>query len=179
MAAGALGRPIGRTFKELGKRPRRTAEGPRAPRGARLTLSKSLNYARIKEEVLAAIARLSAEQRGPIPMGGTLPEIMVALALVWLGYQFQAQRPTDGGRLRLGGAVVDVIVFLGAAQVVCRVQGDYWHSLPARKLKDTVQWGRLHAKGYRVVDFWEGEIYKAWVEQRLKQFVDAGIQSAM
>lgn len=170
---------IGRAFRELGKRARKPAPGPRAPRGAKLTLSKSLNYVRIKEEVLAAIARLDAQQQSLIPMGGTLPEIMVALALTWLGYQFQAQRPTDGGRLRLGGAVVDVVVFLGSSQVIIRVQGDYWHSLPARKNKDAVQWGRLHAKGYRVCDLWEHDIYRAWVDNRLKQFVDAGVQGAI
>lgn len=177
--AGQLGRPIGRTFKELGRPPRKPPPGPRPPRAAKLGIAKSLNYARIKIEVMAAVARLDREQQSRIPLAGTLPEIMVALALVWLGYPFQAQRPADGGRLRLGGAVVDLLVWLGASQVVVRVQGDYWHNLPDRKLKDTVQWARLHAKGYRVTDIWELAIYRAWVDNRLKTFVDQALLGAI
>jgi len=177
--AGQLGRPIGRAFKELGRTPRKPPPGPRPPREAKLGIAKSLNYARIKIEVMAAVARLDREQQSRIPLAGTLPEIMAALALTWLGYPFQAQRSEDGGRLRLGGAVVDLLVWLGASQVVVRVQGDYLHSLPARKLKDTVQWARLHAKGYRVADIWESDIYRAWVDNRLKQFVDQVLLGAI
>ena len=148
----------------------------RRPKQVKLGLQKTLNYARIKQEVMEAIARLSRTVAAQIPASGTLPEQMVALALVWLKLPFQAQRSEDGGRLRLGGAVVDVVVFLGSTQLIIRVHGDYWHSLPERKHKDAAQLERLRAKGYRVVDLWELDIYRAWVEGRLKQLVSDAVQ---
>jgi len=150
----------------------------RKPKQVKMGLPKTLNYTRIKAEVMAAIARLPRTQSVQIPPSGTLPEQMVALALCWLKLPFQAQRSEDGGRLRLGGAVVDLVVFLGSKPVVIRVQGDYWHSLPERKLKDAVQLERLRAKGYRVADMWESDIYQAWTDGRLKTYVNDGIQGA-
>ncbi len=174
-----MARPLGRGLPSLGRTPRRIGEPPRPPRGARLRVARTLNYARIRAEVMAAVGRLNGEQLRKIPLSGTLPEIMVALALVWLGVNFASQRPMDGGRLRLGGAVVDILVWLGGGKpIVVRVQGDYWHSLPGRKTKDVVQWMRLHARGYQVVDLWEHDIYRAWVEQRLTSFVEGALHAA-
>lgn len=150
----------------------------RKPKQVKMGLPKTLNYTRIKAEVMAAIARLPRTLSVQIPPSGTLPEQMVALALCWLKLPFQCQRSENGGRLRLGGAVIDVVVFLGSKPVIIRVQGDYWHSLPDRKLKDAMQLERLRAKGYRVWDAFEGEIYQAWVDGRLKNFVSDGIQGA-
>jgi G:T-mismatch repair DNA endonuclease (very short patch repair protein) len=150
----------------------------RRPKQVKMGLQRTLNYARIKTEVMEAIARLPHTQAVLIRASGTLPEQMVALALCWLKLPFQAQRSEDGGRLRLGGAVVDIVVFLGSTQLVIRVQGDYWHSLPDRKNKDAVQLERLRAKGYRVVDLWENAIYQAWVDGRLKNFVSDALQGA-
>lgn len=148
------------------------------PGGVNTSIRKSFNYARIEEDILAEIAKLSREKQAQIPVAGTLPERMIALALVWLGYYFQWQRSEDGGRLRLGGAVVDFLVYVGAKPTIIRVQGDYWHSLPQRKLQDAVQWERLHAKGYRIFDAWEHDIYDAWLTGRLKRFVEEGVLNA-
>ena len=61
-------------------------------------VTKSLNYQRILLEVNAAIEQLSGTERAMIPASGTLPERMIALALVWLKIPFSAQRSEDGGR---------------------------------------------------------------------------------
>ena len=150
----------------------------RKPKQLKLGLPKTLNYTRIKAEVMAAIARLPRTLSVQIPASGTLPEQMVALALCWLKLPFQCQRSEDGGRLRLGGAVVDLVVFLGSKPTIIRVQGEWWHSGADRKTKDAVQLERLRAKGYRVWDAWEGECYQAWVDGRLKQWVNDGVQGA-
>ena len=150
----------------------------RKPKQVKMGLPKTLNYTRIKAEVMAAIARLPRTLSVQIPASGTLPEQMVALALCWLKLPFQCQRSENGGRLRLGGAVVDVVVFLGSKPVIIRVQGEWWHSGADRKTKDAVQLERLRAKGYRVWDAWEGECYQAWVDGRLKQWVNDGVQGA-
>ena len=149
----------------------------RKPKQVKMGLPKTLNYTRIKAEVMAAIARLPRTLSVQIPASGTLPEQMVALALCWLKLPFQCQRSEDGGRLRLGGPWWTSWC-LGSKPTVLRCHGDYWHSLKDRKLKDAVQLERLRAQGYRVADLWEGEIYQAWVDGRLKSFVDDSIQGA-
>lgn len=168
------------SFPALGGKTRTRKPESSRSRAVRYTVPRSLNYARIKKEVLAAIAALGENDRARIPMAGTLPEQMVALALVWLRLFFSVQMNEDGGRLRMGGSVVDFLVMGagGKKGLVIRVQGDYWHSLPDRKLTDAVQWDRLHAMGYRVADLWESDIYRAWVDGRLKQFVADGVAGA-
>lgn len=162
----------------LGRRLRGVRSEVQRPRAAKLTLPRSLRYLDIRAAVMRELERLSQEQRANIRLG-TLPEIMVQMALVQLGYRFVAQRPEDGGRLRLGSAVVDMLVYLGARPVTVRVQGDYWHSLPARRRKDAMQLMRLRARGYRVVDLWEHDIYRAWAEGRLRQFVEGALRGAL
>lgn len=166
-------------FKPLGTRLRKLPL-PKVgkPKGVNTSIRKSFNYARIEEEVLAEIAKLPRDAQAQIPIAGTLPERMIALALVRLGYYFQWQRSEDGGRLRLGGAVVDFLVYIGIKPTIIRVQGDYWHSLPERKLQDEVQWQRLHLKGYRIFDAWESAIFDAWLNGRLTRFVDEGVLNA-
>lgn len=172
-----FGKPLSQ-LPELGSRPRRKPAELTAPRDAKLTVPKSLNYERIKREVMAAIGRLAGDKQAQIPAAGTLPEQMVAYALVMLSYSFECQNAQSGGRLRLGGSIVDFIVAIGGAKSVIRVQGDYWHSLPERKAKDAVQLLRLQAKGYRVVDLWEHDVYQAWIENRLVQWVEQELQAA-
>lgn len=172
---GKLGRPL----RDLGRQPRAPKSLTRQPRaGAVKFKAAAPRYDRIKQQVLEAIARLPVVDRWKIPSGATLPELIVALVLCWLRLPFQAQVVQNGGRLFLGGGVVDFLVQLGGRIVVVRIQGDYWHSLPGRKLKDAVQWDRLHAKGYRVVDLWELAIYQAWVDGTIIQFVRNGIENA-
>ena len=169
---------LGKPLPALGKRKRAKQPETSRSRKANLSIGKSLNYERIKQEVEKAIAALSDEWRRLIPAAGTLPEKIVALALAWAGMMFQAQQNEDGGRLRIGGSVVDFKVWMGSTIIIVRVQGDYWHILPDRKQKDLVQWERLHARGYRVVDLWEHDLYQAWVDNRISQFVREGIQNA-
>ena len=131
----------------------------------------------MREQFFAELANLRANDLARIPQG-TLPEMMVAWALVKNKWWFQSQTRQGGGRLRLGGATVDFVVFLGASKVVVRVQGNYWHTLPERKEKDELQLRLLRMDRYRVADFWEYDIYQAWTEGRLIQYIRDGVNSA-
>jgi hypothetical protein len=159
-----------------------TAHGfgkPQSSRSKRVRFKASaVNYQKIKEQVLAAIERLPAEKRRLIPANATLPELITAYALVQAGLPFSAQSQTDGGRLRLGGAVVDFKVWLGSRIVIVRVQGDYWHSTPSRKLKDIVQFERLHKYHYRVADLHEHDLYIAWVNGNVVSWVQQMVLGA-
>jgi hypothetical protein len=138
----------------------------------------ALSYQNIKVEVMAAIERMPGPKRAAIPIGGTLPEIIAAYALSQAGIPYQAQISTDGGRMRLGGSVVDMKVWLGSRIVIVRVMGDYWHSLKSRKLKDVVQFDRLHKYGYRVADLWEHDLYAAWAAGNIVSFVRDAVMGA-
>lgn len=158
------------------KRPRGTAAN--LSRGTRrMQPRRSINYAEIKAGVYARIAALPAAQQQVIGVG-TLPEMMVGLALALLGLPAQSQVDELGGRLWIGGGVIDWKVWLGNQIVVVRVQGDYWHSQPDRRTRDLMQLQRLRALGYRVADIWEHELYLAWVENRLKAFVNQKVMNA-
>ena len=103
--------------------------------------------------------RLEAKAAEP---PGTLPERLVKAWLEKQSLPWQSQQSEMGGRLRVGGAIVDFIIYVGTPPgVVLRVQGDYWHSMEPRRSRDRTQRERLIAKGYRVVDLWEGDIYNA------------------
>lgn len=172
-----LGRPLGR---RLGRRLRRTVQ-PRSvvPRGVRRAPRRSLPYEKIREEIMAIVADLPPDQQAMIPLAGTLPEIMVALGMLWAGIPFLPQISEDGGRTRLGGSVVDFKVFLGTVPIILRVQGDYWHSLPDRVLKDIVQFERLKRMGFLVVDAWESDIYRAYLEGRLTEYMREVLSGAV
>jgi len=161
-------RPIGKKLKKL--KPPKPVPKQRAP-------AKRPNYKRILEQFTAALANLKAADRRQIPEG-TLPEMMVAWALVKNKLQFQSQQREGGGQLRLGGGVVDFLVQMGSSVVVVRVNGDYWHSLPERKRKDELQAQLLRLRKYRLVDLWEHDIYVTWTEGRLIQWVADEIRSA-
>lgn len=93
---------------------------------------------------------------------GTLPERIIQRWLETSGIPFFAQQIEFGGHMRVGGGVVDFVVSIGAPPgIVIRVQGSYWHTLPDRVTKDYVQRERLIAKGYRIFDAWEHDIYDA------------------
>lgn len=171
---GKLGRPL----PQWSKKPRRASRPQTGgTRGVRFQAPRP-RYDLIKIAVLEAIAQLPTNDQRRIPFAATLPEMIVALVLIWLRLPFVTQISEQGGRMFLGGSVVDFLVQLGGRVVVVRVQGDYWHSLPDRKQKDIMQWDRLHFKGYLVADLWEGELYRAWVEGRIKQFVRDGVYNA-
>jgi hypothetical protein len=167
---------LGNPLRELGKKPRAPASATARSRQVKMK-PRYLDYAQIKEQVMEAIANLSALERAKIPMSGTLPEIMVALGLIWAKLPFEAQLSYAGGRLSLGGQVIDFKVAYGGT-VIVRVMGDYWHTLPGRKQKDIIQWDRLHAYGYRVADLWEHDIYQAWRDGQLAQVVKKAVEGA-
>ncbi len=172
-------RPLGKPLKQLGQ----FMKGPGKPfmtvsRQLKFRATSGIYYAAIEKQVQEAIDRLEPRQRWQISPSATLPEKIVAPALIALGLLFQSYLNEDGGRMRLGGAVIDFKVWQGARPIIIRVQGDYWHSMPERKLKDAAQWARLHALGYRVTDLWEQDIYRAWVERRSKELVEDAISRA-
>jgi G:T-mismatch repair DNA endonuclease (very short patch repair protein) len=170
---------LGSPFGELGKKPRRIGK-PLSVRSRAVRFARSIqpNYLKIKAEVGEKLATMTSADRSRIPAAGTLPEVIVAICLVQLGYYFQSQNSEMGGRMRLGGGVVDFKVFLGATVTVVRVQGDYWHGQPDRIKADAMQFAILHSQGYRVVDIWEGALYEAWTERRAKTFVEKAILNA-
>jgi hypothetical protein len=105
---------------------------------------------------------------------GSLPERIIWKWLEDSGHNYIAQEALMGGRLILGGAVVDFIVYdLARAPVVLRVQGDYWHGPlgPGKAGRDDEQSRRLTERGYIVVDLWESDIYGAARGHRLEQYV--------
>jgi hypothetical protein len=113
--------------KPLGHKPNKEKGSKPVPQ--RREPARRPNYKAIKEQFLAALQNLKSLDRRRIP-DGTLPEQMVAWALVKDHYLFQSQQREGGGPLRLGGGVVDFLVQMGTSVVVIRVQGDFWHSLP-------------------------------------------------
>lgn len=140
---------------------------------------RSLNYRNIEAEAIRLFAMLPLDKQAMIPADGTLPEKLVAYGLILAGFTFAYQIGETGGRLKLGGSVVDFKVALGAKTVIVRVQGDYWHSLPIRKLKDQTQFEILKGRGYLIFDAWESDVYRAFVEGRIAQYVDLGVQTAL
>lgn len=109
---------------------------------------------------------------------GTLPERIVWKWLEDNDHQFVTQSEEGGGRLSVGGAVVDFLVYTMAAQpVAIRVQGDYWHgpAFPERQARDDEQAERLRKWGYIVVDLWEHDIYDAVLNNRLTSYIEAEV----
>lgn len=169
-------RPLGR---RLGSVKPVTAVPSARTRGTQARPVHSLNYRNIEAEAMRLFAMLPLDKQAMIPADGTLPEKIVAYGLILAGYTFAYQIGETGGRLKLGGSVVDFKVALGAKTVIVRVQGDYWHSLPMRKLKDQTQFEILKSRGYLVFDAWESDVYRAFVEGRIAQYVDLGVQTAL
>ena len=105
---------------------------------------------------------------------GTLPERIVWKWLEDEDHLYEAQRAELGGRMWVGGAVVDFVVFdLGTNPVALWVQGDYWHG-PAqgeRQARDDEQADRLRLQGYVVVDLWEAELYEAARHERVGRYI--------
>jgi len=98
---------------------------------------------------------------------GTLPEILTYGWLQGRPHLFDFQSSLLGGRLIMGGAVADFIIYDISPDglVIWRVQGDHWHSMPDRIAKDQAQKERLLRERYmntpvvQVIDCWESSIY--------------------
>jgi len=104
----------------------------------------------------ASPARLAQFQRKE-----TEPERLVREMLEGLGVAFQQEAP-------LGHYTVDFL--LEASRVVVQADGDYWHANPAiypvptaaqkdRRRLDASCDSFLHNQGYRVLRFWEKDLY--------------------
>jgi len=109
---------------------------------------------------------------------GTLPERIVERALIDLDLTYTKQAHV-GSALVIGGGVVDFVVYYGPLPgVAVRVQGDYWHTMRPRMAKDRVQFERLKAKGYRVFDAWEHDVYEAALGGFIHDYVTEGLDGA-
>jgi len=105
---------------------------------------------------------------------GTLPERIIWRWLESQGLMYEAQYVTMGGRLTVGGAVIDFVVWgLSGQPVAIRVQGGYWHgpTFHERTIEDQQQADRLRAQGYIVLDLWEQDIYDAVRFDRLDAYI--------
>lgn len=111
---------------------------------------------------------------------GTLPERIVWKWLEDNQYSYLAQSSEGGGRLTMGGAVIDFLVFdIAGKPVALRVQGDYWHGpkFPDRQARDDEQYYRLTEWGYLVVDLWESDIYEAARHKRVGPYIMGEIET--
>jgi hypothetical protein len=139
---------------------------PRTPRGVRLLETadpKLQEWMQVVSQERAQRA-LRIQERG---IRGTLPELLTYDWLERRPHEFDFQSSLGGGRLILGGAVADFILFdlLPGALAVWRIQGDYWHSKAERMERDLAQRERLLSERYmglpveQVVDIWESAVY--------------------
>jgi len=105
---------------------------------------------------------------------GSLPERIVWRWLQSQGLMFEPQYHAMGGRLTVGGAVIDFLVWgLSGVPVAIRVQGGYWHgpTFHERTIEDQIQADRLRGQGYLVLDLWEQDIYDAVLFDRLDAYI--------
>ena len=99
---------------------------------------------------------------------GTAPELLTYDWLEGHHYGFEFQSPQMGGRLIVGGAVVDFLISGMSANgyAVWRIMGEYWHASPEVEQKDEDQRLRLLRMKVggipvtQVVDLWEGDVYE-------------------
>lgn len=145
----------------------RPAEGlPLTPRGVALldTTPEAVLYWMQSVSRERAMAAYRLQKRG---IHGTLPELLTYHWLEIRNRQFDFQSSLMGGRLIMGGAVADFLIFdlAPGGIVVWRVAGDYWHCQPERVRSDFEQRERLLTESYmgtpvvQVVDLWESAIY--------------------
>ena len=107
---------------------------------------------------------------------GTIPEWAVYLWLVKRGTQgWEFQSSLLGGRMRLGGAVVDFLFHFPL--MAWRVQGDYYHFRNQQdQARDFVQRLRLIAAGFIVVDILGSDVLNKATRDRTLDAALAGIQ---
>lgn len=104
----------------------------------------------------------------------SLPERIIWKWLETQRLAFAPQYVEMGGRLTVGGAVVDFLVWgLSGQPVAIRVQGGYWHgpTFHERTIEDRIQADRLRGQGYLVLDLWEQDIYDAVLFDRLDAYI--------
>lgn len=95
---------------------------------------------------------MNAVDSAPAGFPGTLPEYLVFMALIKLGYEgrFIFQSSQMGGRETKGGTVADFEI--PELSLMIFVQGEYWHySQPGRVAQDKIIASQLEAQGYVVI----------------------------
>lgn len=105
---------------------------------------------------------------------GTLPERIVYKYLVDIlhfhpdsDFGFDFQSSLDGGRLSLGGLVVDFL--FEQLKLILQIQG-YTHTSFLRGRKDEEQKDALAAMGYYIEELWEEEIYDLYIfENKMRE----------
>lgn len=140
---------------------------PTRGKARKAVVVKDPNLRRIEKLVGRERAEEVAKLMEVYPAEGTLPEL---LTMAWLDKRYilyDYQSAVMGGRRELGGAVVDFVIYgLGEGVACWRCQGEYWHSLSTRPRADADQKDRLLRAWWRgnkitkVVDLWEGDIYR-------------------
>jgi len=104
-------------------------------------------------------------------MQATLPELIVSKELDRLSIGYIFQQSFLGGRTQAGGAIADFVI--ASLSLILRVQGEYWHSSPSVRAKDTLQKIALISQGWNVIDIMESDILKNvryYVGEALKGF---------
>jgi len=104
---------------------------------------------------------------------GTSPELLVYQWLTKEKLPFEYQSSQMGGRLQLGGVVVDFLLGHTPGLIALQVQGEYWHKSSAEDAA-----GRTALLGQRVggrtikqvVSVWENDVY-----DRLERTMTAAI----
>ena len=112
----------------------------------------------------------------PANFVGTIPEWAVYLWLVKRGTRgWEFQSSLLGGRLQIGGAVVDFLFHFPL--MAWRVQGDYYHFRSQQdQALDFIQRLRLIAAGFIVVDILGSDVLNKATRDRTLDAALAGIQ---
>ena len=143
---------------------------PLRPRGPPRKATVPEEIAHWLEVVTVELAMKAYRLRENEGVDGTLPELLCYEWLRRQGHQFDFQTSLMGGRLAMGGAVADFILFdiVPGGLSVWRIQGDYWHSKPERVERDQLQRERLLTERFgsepvlQVVDIWESTVYATY-----------------
>lgn len=104
--------------------------------------------------------RRALEYVDPGRTAATVPELIEYGELLLRGFQpqeFNFQSSHAGGRLELGGAVVDF--YLPSLNIAIRIQSTEFHTGSAFESKDMSQMLMLTSFGLTVHDIWEEETY--------------------
>lgn len=118
--------------------------------------------------------RETLEKAAKQGVDASLPERIIWKWLETQRLAFAPQYVEMGGRLTVGGAVIDFLVWgLSGVPVAIRVQGGYWHgpTFHERTIEDQIQADRLRGQGYLVLDLWEQDIYDAVRFDRLDAYI--------
>ena len=113
------------------------------------------------------------EQQHPY---GTLPELVMLDYLERVGERFVYQAQLLGG-YRSGGLVPDFVVSRNGNALAIGIQGNFWHNIPGKKVKDEADRQRMLGQFVqgevitRVVFVWENKV--VYNDERDRVMADA------